>query len=170
MNSTDPNTEQFPVSFSSDNTLIVSVGEDPFQTAGKALSSIETDGCTVVITDSFLFQNKVDTTFQQSLEQLLLRLKAKKIIFTSYRGYPNQQLCADVKRVLSQHNCIVDFKSAQIHDRYWISIENKAGLVMNSITGIGKKTSTIKRLDSDEIEALISDFVTQAVLPNNDEK
>lgn len=168
MKSTNKNTSAFPMSFTGNNTLIAKKGADMKTMVTEELKKLGADGKTVVITDSYIFESNGDAAYKQTLCDILRKLKAKKIIFASYRGKGEKAVRNYVEKALDADGCNVEFKKDEIHDRYWICLENGNALLMNSLDGIGKRTSTILQLASDDVQDLISELRSQSVI--EDEK
>lgn len=169
MDSTNKNTTAFPMSFTGDNTLIAKKGADMKTLVMEALKKLEADGKTVVITDSYIFESNGDTTYKQTVCDILLALNAKKIIFASYRGKGEKAVRNHVQQVLNEKGCTIEFKKDDIHDRYWICLENGNTLLMNSLDGIGKRTSSILQITSDDVKDLISELKTQGVIDDEEQ-
>ena len=154
----------FPMRFLGTETLIVRVGEDAKPKVLAATAQLDAEGKTVIITDSYLFESCGDASYQNTILDILLALKAKRIIYTSYRGEGERAVREPVIAALRAQGCIVEYKAAEIHDRYWFCIETNKAISMNSYNGIGKRTSSINILDDQDKADLKSDFIAQGVI------
>lgn len=158
--------EAFPMEFQGTQTLIVRPGEDAKATVLKAVAELDAEGKTVVITDSYLFDSSADAGYKDEIQDILLSLKAKKIIYTSYCGRGEKAVREPVIAALQAQGCSVEYKAAQIHDRYWFCLESNQAIAMNSFSGIGKRTSSITSLTEQDKKDLKSDFIAQGVISN----
>ena len=158
----------FPMQFTGNETLIAKVGVDGKALAINELKKLEAESKTVIITDSFLFESGGESNYQDTIRDILLSLGANKIIHVSYRGQGEQTVREHVKNALHAKGCLFEFKAAQIHDRYWLCLESKKAISMNSISGLGKKTSSITTLEADEVSDLIYELKAQGVISNAD--
>lgn len=158
----------FPMDFTGNETLIVKVGDDGKACAINALQTLEATNKTVIITDSYLFESSGESTYQDIVRDILLSLNARKIIYVSYRGQGERAVREYVKVALQARGCLLEYKAAQIHDRYWLCLESGKAITMNSIGGLGKKTSTITMLESEEVSDLIDELKTQGVISDAD--
>lgn len=158
--------EAFPMEFLGTQTLIVCGGEAAKPTVITALVELDAEGKTVVITDSYLFESCHDAGYKAEIQDVLLSLKAKKIIYTSYRGAGEKAVREPVIAALQAQGCAVEYKAAQIHDRYWFCLESNQAIAMNSFNGIGKRTSSIFSLNEQDKKDLKADFIAQGVINN----
>lgn len=158
--------EAFPMEFLGTQTLIVRGGEAAKPTVLTALAELDAEGKTVVITDSYLFESCGDAGYKDEIQDVLLSLKAKKIIYTSYRGAGKKAVREPVIAALRAQGCDVEYKAAQIHDRYWFCLESNQAISMDSINEIGKRTSTIFTLTEQDKKDLRADFIAKGVISN----
>lgn len=100
----------------------------------------------VIITDSYLFESSGESTYQDIVRDILLSLNARKIIYVSYRGQGERAVREYVKVALQARGYLLEYKAAQIHDRYWLCLESGKAITMNSIGGLGKKPAPSPRL------------------------
>ena len=154
----------FPMEFTGNETLIARVGADAKKIAIDALVGLDACGKTVITTDAYLFAANSDGTYKDTVKNVLLSLKAKEIIHTSYVRKDSQPIRDYVVHALSAQGCTFVQKISQVHDRYWLCLENKKAIVMNSISGLGKRTSTITELTAEEVEDLLEEFKAQGII------
>lgn len=154
----------FPIEFTGNETLIARVGADAKKVAIDALAGLDACGKTIITTDAYLFAANSDAMYKDTVKDVLLSLKAKEIIHTSYVRKDSQPIHDYVVNALSAQGCTFVQKNSQIHDRYWLCLENKKAIVMNSISGLGKRTSTITELTAEEVTDLLAEFKAQGII------
>jgi hypothetical protein len=156
--------EFFPIAFLGTETLIVRPGESAKPKVITAVTELDAEGKTVIITDSYLFESFGDPDYKDEILDVLLSLKAKKIIYTSYAGKGEKAVRDPVIAALLAQGCTVEYKTAKIHDRYWFCLETNKAIAMNSYNGIGKRTSSIFTLDEQDKKDLRADFIAQGII------
>lgn len=168
MKSTNPNQAPFPIEFTGDNTLFVPKGDDMLTSVLAVSKELKSEGKTVVITDSYIFKPKpVNANHVNEVIKVLTSLKAKKIVFVSERGWGDKTIRTSVEQALSSQGCTVEYHSKKnIHDRLWICVEEKTGLDMHSLNGIGISTCVLTPLLQADVEAFIQYLVQRGVLNN----
>lgn len=154
----------FPMEFTGNETLIAKVGADGKALAINELKKLEAASKTVIITDSYLFESGGNSAYQDTIRDVLLSLDANKIIHVSYQGPGERAVREYVKAALHAQGCLFEYKAAQIHDRYWLCLENGKAISMNSIGGLGKKTSAITTLEPEEVSDLLDELKIQGVI------
>lgn len=157
----------FSVEFTGNETLIAKVGINGKALAINELKKLEATNKTVIITDSYLFESGGDPTYKDIICDILLSLNAHKIIHVSYQGPGERAVRGYVKNALQAQGCLFEYKEAKIHDRYWLCLDNEKAISMNSISGLGKKTSTITTLETGEVSDLIDELKTQGVISDD---
>ena len=106
MKSTNPNQSPFPMSFSGDNTLFVPKGGSMLSAVSSIIGVLNSNGKTIVITDSYLFKsNNTNANYTSELVQILTSLKAKKIVFVSDQGWGDTAIRSTVENALSSNGC-----------------------------------------------------------------
>lgn len=161
------NSSSFPMEFTGDETLIVKVGDDPKTTAINGLKQLNAAGKTVVVTDAYLFESHQDPDYADLVRDILLSLKAKKIIHAPDNGPGEKKVRDYVKTALQAQGCQFEYKKSKIHDRYWLCLDNGNAIVMSSINNLGKKTSTLKPLATEEVTDLREQLTAQSVLDDD---
>jgi len=159
--------EAFPMEFLGTETLIVRPGEAAKAKVIAALTELDAEGNTVVITDSYLFISSGNPDYKDEILDVLCSLKAKRIIYTSYVGKGEKAVREPVIAALQAQGCAVEYRPAKIHDRYWFCLETNKAIAMNSYSGIGKRTSSIISLDEQDKINLKTDFIEQGVIEND---
>lgn len=159
--------EAFPMEFLGTETLIVRTGEVAKPKVIAAVMELDAEGKTVVITDSYLFDSFGDPNYKNEILDVLQSLKAKKVIYTSYVGKGEKAVREPVITALQAQGCTVEYKAAQIHDRYWFCLETNKAIAMNSYNGIGKRTSSIFILNEQDKKDLKADFIAQGVISDD---
>ena len=166
MKSTNPNQSPFPMSFSGDNTLFVPKGGSMLSAVSSIIGVLNSNGKTIVITDSYLFKsNNTNANYTSELVQILTSLKAKKIVFVSDQGWGDTAIRSTVENALSSNGCSFEYHSNKyIHDRWWICVEEKVGIDMNSLNGIGNRACTLLQLPQVDVDDILKDLAQKGVL------
>lgn len=159
----------FPMKLLGTETFYVPAGENGRPYVFDAIKELDAEGKTVVITDSYLFTPANDSTYANFVRDVLLALKAKKIIWTAYCNREDAAVQAAVVTALQTQGCAFEHKTAEIHDRYWFCPESNKAIAMPSINSIGKRSSSITSVDDVDKQDLRSDLITQGVISDGEQ-
>lgn len=157
MKSTDKNIGLYDIDFNGENPLISEQGEMLTDGLKDWIKKIDSIGNTVIITDPYLFHSDNKEKYKTEIKNVLLSLKAKKIIWISSKNPKDLILENDVKTLLSENQCDYERKNIKEHDRYWICVEKNKGFVMGtSANGFEKYTTYILEQPEDDVKKLLA--------------
>lgn len=144
--------------------------DHPFATDGSMgfkavlepeLEKLGTEGNTVIITDSYLFNPGANQNdYCSDLKELLKNLKAKEIIHSGYTPRDSTVL-NDVMSFLNNKGCtlLINDVTPAYHGRYWICVETKKGITVDvSLNGFQTKRGYVHETPIDEIESVLNVF------------
>lgn len=114
---------------------------------------------TLIITDPYLFPQKSDSTYESMICNILAASRSKKIIAYIPQAKLNTALFNSVVSYLSTINIeLVQRNREDIHDRFWVCVENAKGFVMGtSLNGLGRKISRVDNLYREEVEIVLAE-------------
>lgn len=161
----NPNTKPYPMSMMGDNPLYVFSGTDMLSTVLANIPYLESTGKTVVIADHYLMRPKSgDPDFGAKVAQILSSLQACRLVMITERRPEDQTIISAVENVLTAQGCSFEYSNADIaHDRYWACVENGKGLLMNSLNGIGVRSSEILSLPAEDVQDFLLDVRNHGV-------
>lgn len=162
----DPNIEEFQGQFNTDNSFISTNKGDMKTTAVKQLKILKSEGCTVVVTDPYLFPESCDSNYYSDLLDILISLRAKKVIVYGDKSKINKKEYSRIETELKKNGCNIESKELKdCHDRFWLCLEkDKAVVFGTSLNGLGKKICRINELDEDEIAKLKEELINRKLL------
>lgn len=114
---------------------------------------------TLIITDPYLFPKNSDSNYERMIQNILEASHSRKIITYIPKAKLNIELFSSVCRYLNTIGIELEHRDREdIHDRFWICVENVKGFIMGtSLNGIGKKICRVDNLIEEEVEIVVAE-------------
>ncbi len=152
----DKSTQAFPVKFNLDNPFICGTTDTLKTVAMRELAKLTAEGKTVYITDPYLFKTNNDQAYASDLQDILLSLKANRIIYCA-RMIHDPALFHSVETALASQGCTLTHNSllTDCHDRFWLCPESNSAVIFGtSLNGLCKKICRVDTLSEEEVSEL----------------
>ncbi|MCC0782870.1 hypothetical protein IR152_07185 [Clostridioides sp. ES-S-0108-01] len=108
----------------------------------------------MVIIDPYLIPRNYNDEFKELFKYILSISKFSSPSLIVDRSAFNSDLCDEL--IDGFHDKVKIYYSSDYHDRFWISSSHKGFKIGTSANGVGKKISSINRIDDYEINQLVT--------------
>lgn len=137
----------------------------------KFLNKVDVDH-ELIILDPYFFAPTRISNYADLIESILLpylvRLTTLRIITTDNPGKIDLALKGSIETKLKAHNAglqIIHTRSANYHDRFWISGGREKGLVSGtSLNGLGNRLALIDRLNTTDVREIVAALAADGLI------
>lgn len=119
---------------------------------------------TLVIFDIYIFGNSTGVHQSVNLFSTIIQSissKLEKVVFVTLNKKKFRKTANSFKKaieIINPHIEIDIIHSDVVHDRYWIDIDSKKGIIMGtSLNGIGKKLCLIDKLSKNDVSSILKE-------------